>query len=578
MIHEVRRRGPGFVASLVVALLAGLLAAGVAEAQMDELELDAGMPPETVLSAGGRADAADAGNETGGREPKSLRDYGIPGLDAKVDLDAVAPWDVVQLIEFLAFKGGLNNIVMGKGIGGLTTKLKFKDVTVGDALEVVLSVNNLAYEVKGGIITIMTDAEYRMLHGTGFYDRKQVKVVDLKYADATRVANILAAVKSEIGTVVADPVTGTLILIDTPERIEEMLGVITRADLSTVTRVVPTETRTYVLQYANPEDIQSEVASTLTRDVGNLRVDKRTKTLIVTDLPHNMAKIEDLIEAFDKRSKEVFIEAKIVQVSLNDDFRLGIDWNHLFEMADPRFALNTRISPPLVDARGNVTPPGTGYGALTYRTILAGGDLNVILDALRKVGDTKVLQNPHVAVVDGNEATIKVIRDEPYAEAQLESGTTNVVGETFKFIEVGVSLSVRPRINEDGFISMAIKPEVSTVEGSYQARYTVPIVQKSFAETTVMVKDGETIIIAGMIENRKNKTRSEVPMLGQIPLVGLLFKSQADLLETKETIVFLTPRVIGGDEPVLLMRDVKKPPKPLRAVGRTDGKQLKPIR
>jgi len=519
-----------------------------------------------------------AGVLSGVTKPRRLRDYNLPRLDVKVDLDSLQPWDVVQLIEFLAYKGGLNNIVMSKGIAGLTTKLKFKDVSVGDALEVVLSVNNLAYAVQGGIITIMTDAEYRNLYGVSFYDQKQVKVVELKYADAPRVASLLAPVKSEIGTVVSDAITGTLILIDTPAKIAEMQAVIEKADIATVARVLPTETQTYVLQYANPEDIQGEIQAVLTKDVGKLRVDKRTKTLIVTDLPHNMPKIEELIKAFDRRTREVFIEAKIVQVSLSDDFRLGIDWNHLFEMVDPRFSLSTRVSPPLVDLRGNRTTPGTGFGSLTYKTILAGGDLNVILDALKKVGDTKVLSNPHVAVLDGHEATIKVVRDEPYAEAQLESGTTNVVGETFKFIEVGVSLSVRPRINDDGFISMAIKPEVSTVEGAYQARYTVPIVQKSYAETTVMIKDGETIIIAGMIENKKGQAKAQIPMLGQIPLIGMLFKSQTQLMETKETIVFLTPRVIGGDEPVLLMRDMKKPPKPLRPVGRPDGKPLKAIR
>jgi general secretion pathway protein D len=183
-----------------------------------------------------------------------------------------------------------------------------------------------------------------------------------------------------------------------------------------------------------------------------------------------------------------------------------------------------------------------------------------------------------VAVIDGKEATIKVITSQPYAEAALESGTTNVVGETYKFIEVGVILAVTPRVSADEFISMAIKPEVSTVTGNYQARYQVPIVQKSFAETSVMIKNGETVIIAGMIENQKGTATSSVPLLGKIPLVGLLFKSQAESTKTQETIVFLSPRIIGGDEPVLLLRDTKKTPKPLRSAGWSEGKQLKAVR
>ena len=175
--------------------------------------------------------------EEASTQPKRLKDYDLPGLEAKVNLKSLEPWDVVQLIEFLAYKGGLNNIVIGKGVSGLTTKLKFDDVTVGDALEVVLSVNNLAYQVRGGIITVMTDEEYRTLYGTSFYDHKQVRIVELKYADPSHVSVLLTPVKSAIGTVVSDPITGTLVLIDTPEKIREMRAIIDKTDISTVSRL-----------------------------------------------------------------------------------------------------------------------------------------------------------------------------------------------------------------------------------------------------------------------------------------------------------------------------------------------------
>lgn len=502
-----------------------------------------------------------------GSTPVLLSGYNLPGLRNKVSLTSLEPWDVVQLIEFLAYKGGLNNIVVGPGVAGLTTKLKFQDVTVGDALEVVLSVNHLAYEIKGGIIMIMADEEYQKRYGASFYDNKRVRLVNLKYADPDNVAGMIEAVKSQIGTVVSDPVTGTLILIDTPAKIEEMMAVVTRADISTIERVVPTETRTFVLQYADVATIEEQIMPILTEDMGSIRSDERTKSIIVEDLPHKMDKIGKLVIAFDRQPKEVFIEAKMVQVSLNDQFRLGIDWNHLFQGINPRFSLGTSIQPQIVGSRGEISPIGTGAGVLTYNTIVSGGDLNVILDALEAVGETKILSNPHVAVLDGEDASIKVIREEPYAEAQLESGSTNVVGETIKFVEVGVKLEVTPRINDSGHISMAIKPEVSTIEGNYQARFSIPIVQRSYAETSVMVKDGQTIIIAGMIQNTKGEQDTRIPVLGRIPLLGTLFRSHTDLVQASELIVFLTPRIVSGDEPHLLLRDMEKAPKPLRAVG-----------
>jgi type II secretory pathway component GspD/PulD (secretin) len=509
---------------------------------------------------------------------KRLKDMDLPGLKETVSLHALDPWDVVQVIDYLAFKGGLKNIVVSKGVAGMTTKLKFENIPVGDALEVVLSVNNLAYVVQSGIVTVMTDVEYTTQYGVSFYDKKQVRVVPLKFADPARVATVLAPVKSALGTIVSDSVTGNIILIDTPDRIREMVAIVEKADLSTVSRVVPTETRTYILQYAELEAVQKEITPLVTPEVGSIRADARSRTMIVTDLTNKLERIDTIVRTFDRRPKEVFIEAKVVQVGLNDEFRLGIDWNHLFQGSSPRMSLSSTVNPPLIGTRGAALAAGGGYGSLSYQTIMAGGDLKVILDALKTVGDTKILSNPHVAVRDGEEATIKVVRDEPYAEAQLESGTTNVVGETFKFIEVGVSLSVKPRINEQGVVSMSIKPQVSSVEGSYQARYAVPVVQKSYAETSVLIRDGETIIIAGMIEDVKAKRVASVPFLGRIPLFGTLFRSESQTTESKEMIVFLTPRVITGDEPVALLRDMQKQPKELRPLDGGIDKELKPLR
>jgi len=510
-------------------------------------------------------------------KPKRLKDYGLPGLEATVTLTSLDAWDVVQLIEFLAYKGGLKNIVIGKGVSGLTTKLKFDNVAVGDALEVVLSVNNLAYQVKGGIVTIMTDTDYTALYGSSFYDQKKVRVVELTYADPSRVATMLGVIKSAIGTVVSDPVTGTLILIDTPGKIAEMMAVVERADINTVSRVLPTETRTYILQYADPEDVQDAVTTVLTTDIGLLSVDKRTKSLIVTDLPHSLAKVEQLISVFDAKPNQVFIEAKIVGVTLSDGFSLGVNWEYVLEGLDPRFSLNA-VSP--------FSMPGTSDGMkLDYKTIAADGDLSVVLEALQTVGETKVLASPHIAVVDGEEATFKVITEQPYVELKYEGGDPddddNITGRTYKFVEVGVMLQVTPRVNAQGFISMDIRPEISDIDSFYdegEDRGGTPVVTKSYAETTVTVKDGVTIIIAGMIEERKSDTVNRVPVLGQIPLLGILFRNETTTKQNTERIVFLTPRIVSGEEPFLRMKDRKKKPKPLRPVGRTRGKELKPVR
>ena len=526
-----------------------------------------------AVPVGGAANVSAANLRVG---PKQLKDYGITGLDERVNLKAIDDWDVVQLVEFLAYRGGLRNIVIGNGVHGLKTKLKFDDVSVGDALEVVMSVNNLAYTVKNDIITIMNDSEYRQLYGTSFYDHKQVRIRELKYADPVRVATLLTAVKSTIGTVVSDQMTGTMILIDTPSKIAEMEAIIESADISTLSRQLPTETKSFILQYGDVATMQTEIAAILTQEAGSVHADARTRTLIVTDLPHKMRQIEQVVALFDRRSKQVFIESKIVQVRLSDDYRLGVNWNHMFNGLDPRFSLQTVAQPTAIATLG--ASAKTPTGSMTFNTIAAGGDLSAVLDALKEVGETKILSNPHVAVIDGEEAMIKVVTDQPYAEAQLESGTTNVVGESIQFIEVGVSLGVTPRINEEDLISMDIKPEVSSVVGSYQAFRAVPIVRKSLAETSVMIKNNETIIIAGMIDNQNDEVESRIPLLGRIPLIGLLFKTYREEALSNELIVFLTPRIITGEQPYLRMKDMKKPAKPLRSIGPSDVKKLKSLR
>ncbi len=520
---------------------------------------------------------------------RSLTDFGIEGLDERVNLRALDSWDVAQLIEFLAHRGGVRNIVIGKGVSGLTTRLKFDDVSVGEALEVVLSVNNLAFMVRNGIITIMTDAEYQQQFGTSFYDQKEVRMLALKYADPVRILDLLDAIKSSIGTVVADQATGVLVMIDTPAKVRQMEAVALASDIPTLQRKLPTETRTFVLQHAELADVQTSLSPVLSEEVGTLRTDARTRTLIVTDLPHKMREIEGLVAAFDRRSRQVFIEAKIVQVALNNRFELGVNWDYVFEGLDPRTTVSTAIRPEVIQ-RSSSSDSGLGVSSvetfasggmgLSYSTVLGGQRLNAILQALEGVGETKILSNPHIATMDGEKAEINVTTSEPYSEAKLESGSTNVVGETFQFIDVGVSLDVTPRINDGDMINMLIRPEISSVidryTGAIGSTDGVPIVRTSYAETRISIKNGETIIIAGMIENEKLESEARVPILGRIPLIGMLFRKEVSENKNRELIVFLTPRIVTGERPYLRMRDSKKSLKPLRKVATPEGN--KPIR
>jgi len=423
----------------------------------------------------------------------------------------------------------------------------------------VLSLNSLAYEVNGNIIKVISNDEYEALYGVGFYDQRETLVYQLKYASATNVGTMLGNVKSEIGKVIFDDSTGTLILIDTKDKMKEMREIIEKQELPTVTRILPTETRFFELKYSKAEDIKDTLTDVLTPDISTMTLDTRTNSLVITDLPHKIKEIEDIIKLFDRKTREVFIDAKIIEATLTDTLKWGIDWNKIITISG--YTITPKATLPL-----NLSDT---YSKLTIDTV-SGTNLDVVLEALSTVTETKILSNPHLTVEDGKEAKIEVIEKQPYKEevTTTASGGTTTTSQTFQWVDVGVSLKVTPTINEDGYISMLIKPEVSSIStwygGAAQSAGAVPVVKSANAETTVTIKDGVTIIIGGLIKDQKTKTVNKIPLLGDIPFLGGLFKNVTDDVRRTETMVFLTPTIIEGDKSFLLQRDMPKAIKGVR--------------
>jgi len=556
--------------SLVVALTwAGSAVAQDDVADIDEPTFNLRLPLGSPLQRNTSNPARDGGKtaQPPVSKPKLLSEYDdMPGLQKKINFKTPNKMEVVQFIRTMTqFEtGGDLNVVISVKVTG-AVQVDLKDVTVADALEMALAMNSLAYEVRGegarAIITIMTDEEYRALNGVGFYELREVRIVQLDYAKASRIFQILEGIKSDQGKLIFDDLSGTLVLIDTPVKLVEMEAIIATAEIPTIERKVPTVTRTFRLKYVTTADVEKEIAEILTkqdnRQIGSMIVNSGAKAIIVTDLPQTVEKIAGMIRAFDRRPQQVAIQAKVVQVRLSDAFSLGVNWQHVLEKADPRFKLTAD------------SPLSAGVGpTLSFKTVTGGGDLTLLVDALKTMGDTKIISNPHVSVLDGEEATIKVITRQPYREIAYESGSTNVIGVSYKWEEVGAILSVTPRINDDNYITVDIKPQISSIESWYdypskeqEGVLGIPVVKTAEAATTVVVKDGVTIIIGGMIESSTEFDESSVPVLGAIPLLGQLFRSTTEKKVKMETIVFLTPTIIAADELFLEMPEVGKEPK-----------------
>jgi len=458
-----------------------------------------------------------------------------PPDNGKITLD-LKGMDIIDVLKMISQRSGIN-IVAGRNVQGRVT-LFLKDVDIEDAFEIVIAANDLAYERKGNLVNVMTARDYELRYGMKFHDRTATEVVKLKYASPSNISRSLNQLKSSIGRIIVDDASMTIILIDNPELLEVMKKLIIEMDTLT-------ETRIFDVNYAKAEDIRSRIEPILTEGLGRAEADERTNKLIVSDVPEVILKAEEIVRSLDAATKEVLIEAKIVQVTLTDDYRMGVDWTFLFsERTQHQLTADFGLSGLAAKGQylvGTLSPDEKWeYGA--------------IIDVLSTVGETKLLSSPRISVVNGEEAKILVGTKEVYITttvSQADSG--QVTAEAVNFVDVGVKLYVTPTINEKGFVTMKIRPEVSSVSERIRTASgnEIPVVDTSEAETTIMVQDGATIVIGGLIKDESSKSTNKIPLLGDIPFLGALFRSQSDDIQKKELVIFLTPRIITGTENIV---------------------------
>ncbi len=462
-----------------------------------------------------------------------------PNLLRKTSLD-LRDINVADAVRYLADKADMN-VAIGKNVTGRVT-LSLKNVTIRDALDIVLLSNDLAVELRGEILYVMLSTDYETLHGEKWADPRQAKIFKLEYARAVDVVTVLNTLKSKVGSVSSDNESGTIAIMDTPERIAQMREAISSMDKEQVTQV-------FELKYAAAKEVEVILNSRLdAKGIGTIKADERYNQVVVTALPRKMAEVEKIIAELDKKTRQVLIEAKIVKVSLNPDFEMGINWEYILREGQKNavsmgdFVMNFPVSTAV-----------TSFGKFNLlRTNLPNQDsYDATLKLLKTVGDTKLLSSPRITAVNNQEAKILVGTREAYVTNTVTQGqTTTTTAESVTFLDVGVQLTVTPVINEDGYVTMKIKPEVSSV-----ARYLtiaeenqIPIVDTTTAETKVMVKDGTTIIIGGLIKDETVRTVKKVPFVGDLPIIGMAFRQVKEEKEKTELVVFLTPHIVTGDK------------------------------
>ncbi len=476
-----------------------------------------------------------AGDDSSGLKPVSL------------DLREM---DIVEVLKILSRQSGLN-IVVGKNVAGRVTVF-LNQVNFWDALRTILDTRDLAYTREGDLIKVMTEQDYEQDYGEPFAPKKIRRNFTLANLPAQAAKSMLEPLRGRSGTLHVNEADNTLAAEDGPAQIARMEKRLSEID-------APVASRVFALNHAAVDDIMPKVSGLVSKDFGNIQSDKRSNTIVVKDNPARIHEIEEIVKAFDVRNKAVLIEAKIVQVTLNDSFQWGInwqgvDWTYFFNRmrdyrAGGRVAQNFLLVPP--ETAAGLQPTARGITATVG--VLEKPNFSAVINFLNTAGTTNLLSSPRVMALNNQEAKIHVgSKVAKITRTLLNIGSTTsnpVTTENVEFLDVGVKLAVTPSIGDDGSITMKVKPTVSSVENTLTTSEgsSIPVIRVSEAEASLVVKDGITVVLGGLIEDAKSKTDVRVPILGSIPIIGALFRSRDSKRLKTELVIFLTPHIITGD-------------------------------
>jgi len=471
----------------------------------------------------------------------------------EITLD-VRDMNIVDVIKFLALKGEFN-VVISPSVEGRVTVL-LNNVNIQDAMDIVIIANQLAYKIQGNIIQVMNSSEYESMYGKKFSDKTMVSIIRLNYSKPSYVLAALDNIKSNVGKIIIDEDTGSVVMIDTPEAISAMKVAIAEIEK-------PLETFEYRLQYASADVVSEKLRARIdAKSVGTITADIRSNKIIVRAFPDRKKEVETIIQMLDTPTKEVLVDARILQIVLKPEYDVGIDWQLDFRDSGDDQLRKLSFNNMLLDKSGLSSSDNlkSTFGQIAV------GDFDVdafemTIRALRKVSDTKILSNPQILVTNNEEARIHIGDTVPYIISTTSgTGDNAITSEDVRFVDVGLKLHVTPMINDDGYVTMRLRPEISTVVASIASQGGgIPQVNKTEVETTLMVKNGHSIIMGGLKKDDKVHTKKGVPMLMDVPYLGKMFSRTADNFSQTEIVIFITPHVISGKEDYTLIRGGIKP-------------------
>ncbi len=392
--------------------------------------------------------------------------------------------------------------------------------------------------------------------------------LDFRDADIRNVLKILAF-KSGVNIVASPQVTGlvSIQLTDVPweqaldvilqtygfasERKGSIIVVTTiddlkkrREDAMILAEQEPVETETYILNFAKAENVVPAL-DRMKSDRGSVDFDERTNTIIVADIQSKQKLMKEVIRRLDKTTDQVLVEAKIVETIFTDEENLGIDWITK--------ATVTGSSRPTTwpfhgtDSNNTFLPdnfPAATSDDFTYGT-LNFSQVSAVFEMLKTKTDTDILSNPRIVTLDNQPARIVVGEQYPLPQYTYNEEQDALQISGWEYLDVGIIFNVTPHVNDAGYITLDIAPEITEISSFVTVENTsVPRITTETTQTTVMIEDGATLVIGGLVKSRIVDTKKRTPLLGDIPIFGYAFRKSNVTTTKTDLLIFITPHII----------------------------------
>ncbi len=401
------------------------------------------------------------------------------------------------------------------------------------------------------------------------------KEFHIEFISAEDLVDSLEVLLSERGRIQVDPRYNSIIITDLPTRIEKMEEIIAALDKEI-------ESKTWVIQYADIDFIADQIEMYIPDEMGEIVVNDLTHQITVTGLPERLEKIDKLIKIWDIKRRQVLIEAFVVEISRDVEREFNINWSFFDSTGNAPIAIHSGtgggglaeapdsgqsasmgqlpFAVPAygrleVDDAGNITRPIlTNIDGETVIDKLAGNRVAATLNYLDRKNKATILSSPRVTVQDGEEAIFENATKVPYVSATTfynnYSTSVSRVNNTnrVEFIDVGTILSVYPRVTENADILLDISAEDSTfVDKEIVAnnqKSTVPEKTVRRAETQLRVASGETVVLGGLRRDRTSHATTKTPILGDLPVLGRLFKNPQRQSTNSTLMIFITTTIV----------------------------------